>query len=205
MPENSVVSAQRSSQRISLEVPVMVHGMCRDKTSFHEETSTVVVNASGGLLSLASRVDIGDTVLVVNKTTQRSQECRVVYRGTDYHGKPQAAIAFGGKIPNFWRVSRREKRLPVQVPVRVRGVDPHGQTFSQSAQAIDVSRHGARLDGIGYVTQPGETIEVKRRWHSARFRVLWVGHPGTPEAGQAGIYALHPDKNLWGVDLSKEN
>ena len=194
--------AQRSSERLPLQIPVTVHGMCRDRTAFHENTSTVVVNASGGLLSLASGVDIGDTVLVVNKTTQRSQECKVVYRGKDHEGRPQAAVAFGGKIANFWRVSRREKRVPVNVAVRVRGVDADGQRYTQSAQAMDVSRHGARLDGIGYVAQPGQMIEVKRRWRSARFRVLWVGTPGTPEAGQAGLYALQPEKNPWGVDLS---
>jgi hypothetical protein len=149
-----------------------------------------------------SGVNIGDTVLVVNKTTKRSQECRVVYRGKDHEGKPQAAIAFAGPIPNFWRVTRREKRVAASIPIRVRGVDPEGNAFTQSAQAVDVSRHGARLDGIGYVTRPGETIEVKRRWQSARYRVLWVGHPGTPEAGQAGVYALQPGKNPWGIDLS---
>ena len=71
---------------------------------FNEETSTLVVNAAGGLVTLNSGVDIGDTVLVVNKTTRRSQECRIVYRGKDWQGNPQAAIAFGGTIPNFWRV-----------------------------------------------------------------------------------------------------
>ena len=201
MAHNLTAVAQRSSKRISLQVPVMVYGMCRDKTSFHEDTSTLVVNATGGLVALASGVAIGDTVLVVNKTTKRSQECRVVYRGRDHYGKPHAAIAFGGPIPNFWRISRREKRVAASVPIRVRGVDEQGQPYTQSAQAVDVSRHGARLDGIGYATRPGETIEVKRRWHSARFRVLWVGDPGTPQADQAGVYALQPEKNPWGIDL----
>jgi len=201
MAQGASVTAQRSSPRISLQVPVMVHGVCRDKTSFNEDTSTLVVNAAGGLVTLNSGVDIGDTVLVVNKTTRRSQECRIVYRGKDWQGNPQAAIAFGGTIPNFWRVTRRDRRVPASVPIRVRGVDSEGHQFTQSAQAIDVSRHGARLDGIGYVTRPGETIEVKRRWQSARFRVVWVGGPGTAEAGQAGVYALQPEKNPWGIDI----
>ena len=201
MAQGASVTAQRSSPRISLQVPVMVHGVCRDKTSFNEDTSTLVVNAAGGLVTLNSGVDIGDTVLVVNKTTRRSQECRIVYRGKDWQGNPQAAIAFGGTIPNFWRVTRRDRRVPVSVPIKVRGVDSEGHQFTQSAQAIDVSRHGARLDGIGYVTRPGETIEVKRRWQSARFRVVWVGNPGTAEAGQAGVYALQPEKNPWGIDI----
>ena len=201
MAQGASVTAQRSSPRISLQVPVMVHGVCRDKTSFNEDTSTLVVNAAGGLVTLNSGVDIGDTVLVVNKTTRRSQECRIVYRGKDWQGNLQAAIAFGGTIPNFWRVTWRDRRVPVSVPIKVRGVDSEGHQFTQSAEAIDVSRHGARLDGIGYVTRPGETIEVKRRWQSARFRVVWVGDPGTAEAGQAGVYALQPEKNPWGIDI----
>ena len=201
MPQNGR-PAQRASERVFLQVPVMVHGMCRDKTSFQEETSTVVVNAAGGLVTLCSGVDVGDTVLVVNKTTKRSHECRVVYRGNDGEGKPQAAIAFGGAIPNFWKLTRRETRVSISVTIRVRGVDHQGNRFTQSAQAIDVSRHGARLEGIGYLTRPGEMIEVKRRWQRALFRVVWVGNPGTPEADQAGVYTLQPEKNPWGIDLA---
>jgi hypothetical protein len=36
---------------------------------------------------------------------------------------------------------------------------------------------------------------------TARFRVIWVGQIGTSQAGQAGIFALEPDKNVWGVTL----
>jgi len=34
-----------------------------------------------------------------------------------------------------------------------------------------------------------------------QFRVVWVGRPGTPEAGQIGIYSLEPGKSIWGVVL----
>lgn len=193
--------ASRSSTRISLHVPVMVYGWSKDDTSFHEEASTILVNASGALLPLTAKVAIGDTVFLVNQATQQEQECRVAYLGTDAKGKARAGIAFRHPAPNFWRVNRRETRIAKTIRVSVKGTDRAGHSYVQSAQALDVSRHGARLDGIGFVTWPGETILVKRRWRSARFRVLWVGDPGSPQADQAGVFALDPSKNIWGVEF----
>src|ERR1700680_3234518 len=61
-----VVPQPRAGKRISLHVPVLVYGWSHDESSFHEETSTVLVNASGGLLSLNSKVALGDTIFVTN-------------------------------------------------------------------------------------------------------------------------------------------
>ncbi len=191
----------RSSKRISLHVPVLVYGWSKGEGSFHEETTTLLVNASGGLVTLAAKVGLGDTIFVVNKTTQQEQECRVAYVGVELQGKIRVGVAFKREAPSFWRIDRKEYRITKAIRVWVRGMDRNGQKFAQSAFAIDFSRHGARLEGIGYLTWPGETIEVKRRWRTARFRVLWVGDKGTPQAGQVGLYALEPNKNIWGVSL----
>ena len=109
MAQGASVTAQRSSPRISLQVPVMVHGVCRDKTSFNEETSTLVVNAAGGLVTLNSGVDIGDTVLVVNKTTRRSQECRIVYLGDTSEKGTRIGVEFLSPSPHFWGVEFAQK------------------------------------------------------------------------------------------------
>ncbi len=167
-------------------------------TEFHEDTSTLVVNAGGALVPLAYNVPLGSAIRVVNKTTKREQECRVAYIGKDIQGTLQAGIAFRSPLPNFWRINRRENRVATDIRVKVCGVDQNGQKFVQSARAVDISRSGARLDGVGYVAQPGQIIEVKRFWHSAQFRVLWVGGAGTPEAGQVGTFSLNPKKNVWG-------
>jgi hypothetical protein len=191
----------RASNRISLHVPVVVYGWSKSDGSFHEETSTILINASGSLVPLAARIGLGDTVFLVNKETQREQECRVAFLGTDAKGKQRAGVAFVQPVPNFWRTARREARIAKTIPVSVKGVDRGGNSYVQSAQALDVSRHGARLVGVGFVTWPGETIVVKRRWRSASFRVLWVGEAGSPEADQAGLFALEPNKSIWGVEF----
>lgn len=200
-PAAKPMPSPRSGARISLHIPVLVYGWSRSDGSFHEETSTILVNASGTLVPLSAKVALGDTVFLVNKSTQREQECRIAYLGADAKGRQRAGIAFVQPLPNFWRVPRRESRIAKTIRVSVKGVDRGGNSYVQSAQALDVSRHGARLDGVGFVTWPGETIVVKRRWRSATFRVLWVGEAGTPQADQVGLFALEPNKSIWGVDF----
>ncbi|MBI3933159.1 MAG: hypothetical protein HY316_00610 [Acidobacteria bacterium] len=94
---------------------------------------------------------------------------------------------------------RREGRTPEVLRVWVRGMDLNGNTFRQSAQSLDVSRNGARLDGLGLLTLPGTTIEVRRHWRKALFRVVWTGRRGTAQASQIGIVCLEPGKNLWNI------
>jgi hypothetical protein len=162
----------RSSSRISLHVPVLVYGWSKGEASFHEETTTLLVNSSGGLVTLASKVGLGDTVFVVNGATQEEQECRVAYLGTELEGRTRVGVAFKCQAPSFWRNNRKELRIAKSLRVWVRGSDRNGQKFVQSALTVNVSRNGAGLDGIGYVTGCGKIIEVSRRWRKARFRVV---------------------------------
>jgi hypothetical protein len=97
--------------------------------------------------------------------------------------------------------NRYDARLPKVFKVKVSGVDRHGNPFSQTANTINVSRTGARLEGIGCV-DGAQTIEVKRGWfHKARFRVVWAGMPGTVESAQVGIRCIEPVANFWGLSF----
>lgn len=196
----SDMAKPRSSPRISIRIPVMAYGWSRDEISFHENTATLLVNASGGLITLQAKVSVGGTIFVVNQTTQAEQECRVAYVGPEFEGKLRVGLAFKRQAPSFWKMDRREVRVSKPVRVTVKGKDRAGRKFSQSAMALDVSKSGAKLDGVGFLTWPGEIIEVKRGWSSARFRVVWVGDAG-PQSGQAGIHLLDSGKNIWGIKL----
>ena len=87
------------------------------------------------------------------------------------------------------------------IQVWVRGTDRSGNPFVQSAHTIDIGRSGARLDGVGYLTGPGEIVQVKRGWRKAQFRVIWIGQLGTPQANQVGVCCLEGDKDIWRVPL----
>jgi hypothetical protein len=197
---------QRSSERKSLHVPVVVYGWTKKQGSFHEETSTLLVNDSGALLPLKAKAEAGETIFLINKATREEQEIRVVYADPAEDGRMLAGIAFKSPSPGFWRKTRRNPRIPEKIRVFVKGKDRNGNPFVQSSFTIDVSQSGARLDGLGYLAAVGETIEVKRRWRgTARFRVVWIGQTGMEESNQIGISSLEEDKNIWGLKLPEES
>src|SRR5262249_32748073 len=85
------------------------------------------------------------------------------------------------------------QRAPQAFKVVVRGKDRNGNPFAQTSNTVDISEDGARLEGVAYLTAPGDIIEVKRRWHGkARFRVAWIGQIGTFESNQVGVCTGHP-------------
>jgi hypothetical protein len=98
--------------------------------------------------------------------------------------------------------ARREHRTRQGIRVWVYGIDRNGNSFRQSALSLDVSRNGARLEGLGLVTLAATTVEVRRNWRKGLFRVVWTGQRGTPAASQIGIVRLQPGKELWDVPES---
>jgi hypothetical protein len=196
----------RSSERKSLYVPVVVYGWTKKQGSFHEETSTLLVNDSGALLALNAKVEVGEAIFLINKNTREEQEIRVVSAEPAVDDRTMVGIAFKSPSPGFWKKTRKNPRIPEKIRVVVKGKDKNGHPYVQTSYTIDVSQNGARLDGLGYLARTGETIEVKRRWRGkARFRVVWIGQIGMEESNQIGICSLEEDKNIWGVKLPEED
>jgi hypothetical protein len=193
---------QRSSKRLSLRIPILTYGWVKSCGSFHEETTSLLVNASGALLTLATKVEVGETLFLVNKSTQVEQECRVAYVQTEPGGTSRVGLAFLRRASGFWSVNRKSPRVAKTLRVWVRGIDPDGHTYVQNAYTIDISRKGARLNGIGQLTRPGQIVELKRGWHRARFRVVWIGQVGTRQSDEIGILCLDDDQKLWDVPES---
>ena len=212
---------RRASERQPLHVPVLVRGWREAPGAFHEDdstiivtsgdaqvslaafredTSTIVVNSAGALVSLAAKVQAGDLVFLVNKISKEEQEVRVAYVAPEFEGKHSVGLAFDSNSLNFWRRTRQNPRIPAAVRVVVRGTDPN--PFIHTAYTVDISRTGARLDGVGYLVKPGATVEVQRRWHGrGRYRVVWVGQIGTEQANQLGLICLDAEKNIWDLKL----
>src|SRR5262249_31576696 len=157
------------------------------KGAFHEETKTIVLNAGGCLVGMTTKVETGDTLFISNRTSHQELECRVVFVERDISGSANVGLAFKGPTPSFWRVNRVKPRQAKSSRVWVSGVDRKGDPYTQSAYTIDISEKGARLDGMGNITGAGEIIELKRGWSKARYRVVWIGPPGTAQANQIGI------------------
>jgi hypothetical protein len=72
--------SRRSSERKPFHVPVVVYGWSKTIGSFHEQTTTLMFNASGALVRLATPVNLGDKLFIVSKFTQEELETRRLQR-----------------------------------------------------------------------------------------------------------------------------
>ena len=201
LPAVPAKKVSRSSERLSLRVPVVIYGFAGKGGAFHEDTETITVNSSGALVTLKTKLALGDLVFLLHKSSRQEQEVRVVFIDAYSDRETRVALAFKKPISDFWKKSRKKPRVPKTLRVIVKGTDANGNPFAQSAYTVDLSQDGARLDGVGFLTAPGQTIEVRRRWRKARFRVVWIGHVGTTEANQVGVFGLQSDKDIWRVEL----
>ena len=95
----------RRSKRLVLSVPVHVFGQDVFLESFNEFTHMLTVNAHGGSLALAARVEKGQRILVVNKSTGEERECRVVHVGSLRNGKWTVGVEFVEPAESFWRIN----------------------------------------------------------------------------------------------------
>jgi hypothetical protein len=94
-----------------------------------------------------------------------------------------------------------EPRKAVEVPVRVFGTDCDGKPFSENVTTVDVSQHGVKVRGLRAKLQLEEVIGVTYSNNKARFKVKWLGDPGTPTDGVIGLLNLSPDKPFWDFPL----
>ena len=97
------LTAQRRSDRVLLDVPLVVRGQSGSR-AFEEETFTVTVSAHGALLMLQENVSLGQKLLVVNPKNWDEREARVAYKGAVHAGLAQVAVEFVRPAPEFWQM-----------------------------------------------------------------------------------------------------
>lgn len=100
---------------------------------------------------------------------------------------------------------RGKQRIKMVLPVKISGRDATGKPFFQLGHTLDLNRNGARLGGLPALVHFDDILEVQHRHKKARFRVTWVGRPGTPKANQVGVQYLEPDKDIWGLELPEDD
>ena len=82
---------------------------------------------------------------------------------------------------------RRQSRVGSGIQVRIWGIDAKSRPFQATVSAVNMSNHGAQLQGLRNHLRAGEVIELQYEGQLAAYTVIWVGAPGTPKAGQAGL------------------
>jgi hypothetical protein len=88
---------------------LVVQGETVDKESFQEKTFSVSVNAHGGLIALASKVQLGQKLFLKNPQTQDEVEGRVVRVGLPHSGLAPVGVEFVQSDSEFWSVESQSQ------------------------------------------------------------------------------------------------
>ena len=93
---------RRSTERVWAYAPVLIYGYAAADDPFHEGTEALHVNAGGGLITLNTAVNPGQTLLLINKVNLKEQKCSVVRQDSAYLKRAAIVIAFPRPVPDFW-------------------------------------------------------------------------------------------------------
>ena len=92
---------RRATSRIDVHVPLFIYGSLLGGDPFYEETFTLSINGTGGLIFMASRVQPGQRIMVTNQGNDQTQECVVVSVAAHREGS-YVAFRFPTSMPQFW-------------------------------------------------------------------------------------------------------
>jgi len=93
----------------------------------------------------------------------------------------------------------RGRRRVFRVPVLVWGMNASGSPFLQQVHTIDVGLSGASIEGLAHPLVAGEVLGLEYRGCKARFRVVWAGQNGMPDAGTVELSPLDRTQDFWGL------
>ena len=100
---------------------------------------------------------------------------------------------------------RRSSRLQFRCRVKIKGIDPQGNIFTEETETISISKFGASLRTVHSFTL-GQALSVQTldRNNMGQFQVVWIGQAGTREAGHIGIEWVDV-RRFWGIDFPPED
>ena len=93
---------RRRTLRVSLTVPLTVHGQSDDGEKFAVKATSLSVNRNGGLLCMDQLVVPGQFLKLNNENSERSIECHVVSIRRERDGKTSVGVEFTTPDSNFW-------------------------------------------------------------------------------------------------------
>jgi hypothetical protein len=98
----NAIRDRRSTKRFLANAPVLVYGYGATDDPFHERTEALSVNAGGGLITLATAVNTGQTLLLINEMNQKEEKCTVIRQVPTYSDRTDIVVKFPQPVPDFW-------------------------------------------------------------------------------------------------------
>jgi hypothetical protein len=96
---------QRRSDRVSLQIRLIVETELQGGTLARMEAFTLVVNAHGGLLELSLKLAKGQKLFLANPVSGARESCRVVSTRRANDGQFEVAFEFENPTPQFWPIN----------------------------------------------------------------------------------------------------
>ena len=96
---------RRRTLRVSLALPVIVHGQNDVGEKFCVRATTRSINQQGALLTMDEMVVPGQPLLIVNENTSRSAEVRVAQVRRERDGHLYVGLEFVNPDQNFWMMT----------------------------------------------------------------------------------------------------
>ena len=96
---------RRRSQRVMLQVPVLIKVKMPEGNRVQAQAFTQVVNAHGGLLAAPFKTAVGQKITLVNPHSGKEVGCRVVRVEEPLEGSFATAFEFDERSPQFWPIS----------------------------------------------------------------------------------------------------
>jgi len=104
-PASATQRERRRSERVFLQVGVIVQGVTPEGRAFRERTKTLAVNVHGALIHLAEEVRPRGELVLTHEATGQQQTCRVVYTQPVKGNIRAVGIEFLVAAPKFWQIS----------------------------------------------------------------------------------------------------
>jgi len=95
------------------DLSVLVYGRRKDEEPFREETNLHLLNPRGGLITLATSVEPGQQLILMNVATEEDQRCRVAFVGEQHFGRSMVGIQFNWLTEKFWHINDSVHRKPI--------------------------------------------------------------------------------------------
>jgi hypothetical protein len=86
------------------DLPVLVYGRRKDEGPFQEETNVRVLNLRAGLITLATKVELGQHLILINVATEEDQWCRVAFVAEKHPGRNMIGLCFNQLAQEFCHV-----------------------------------------------------------------------------------------------------
>lgn len=104
MPESDP-TPHRRSQRVSLQVVVVMRATLSDGKTVQVQAFTSAVNAHGGRLESPVRLEANQRIHLINPNSGKDVRCRVVQVEGPSLDLYEVAFEFDPRSPQFWPIS----------------------------------------------------------------------------------------------------